>query len=843
MLLRISADRQTALKRQVSLVNCIQLPKPHGYLLWRGKQTSIASDAPLPTGQKLMVISESEAYGEAVLGQPSAVSLSEFERLEDEHCIRPEERKLYWPGADVFYIHRLKDWQPFERAKMVSIAGGQAELVDLPELTTEQKELLLKAERLPKTVVLLDDAVTLQDGKAVIRDGLDSSKIEPILRAVLDGVKSSDNLSLYQLALVRLPRLVIGLKKSEVGMPYKIKKNADGCKADKPYGVVNTGTGKTEGCSESEMMAKEHMAAMYANEKKKAIDVAEGEKCGDMVMKEPPMPYVPWGILSFADLQAAETAQEISEENTELTQQFGQIAANILNNPDPSQDKPAALAALAAEYTRLIQQNVTNPSMEDGGGKKQWTQAEDGSGESREDSKAKWTAAQVNDLPDSSFLYIKDGGEKDEEGKTKPRSLRMFPYKDASGKVDLPHLRNAIARIPQADISDSLKTELQDKARKLLEKENKGEGETAEGEKVGKRMAGGMLDKLKSVYAMMTELLGWAQGPEDDEGGMMGMMGKGGVLSQSKGFAIKQVQGKPWFIAYSTNSFEDREGEIFSLKSLEQYVSEAEKSPERGWFNFWHVPGTDFAKKEWQGIVGRFLVEAGPFLDNDRGRAALKFFRQYPDNHPTIAPEGWGMSPEYRYLPEERKSGTYSNIWITRSSVLPRLAAANIWTKGTTMALSKEQEQAAKAIFGDDLAAQIFKGAEDATKELEKAGVAHKSTDQAATDSDPKPVESPLDQIAEAVVKQLGLDFQPFIDGMTKLAAELATLQVEVKSLQKQEAAKQKTETPRFVFSLQRASQDDKTIVAEDDALKAKKPQETQAQDKSGAAAFFPARQ
>jgi len=47
---------------------------------------------------------------------------------------------------------------------------------------------------------------------------------------------------------------------------------------------------------------------------------------------------------------------------------------------------------------------------------------------------AVWSAAFVNDLPDSSFALILPGGEKDEEGKTKPRSLRKLPYKDASGK-------------------------------------------------------------------------------------------------------------------------------------------------------------------------------------------------------------------------------------------------------------------------------------------------------------------------------------------------------------------------------------------------------------------------
>jgi hypothetical protein len=84
--------------------------------------------------------------------------------------------------------------------------------------------------------------------------------------------------------------------------------------------------------------------------------------------------------------------------------------------------------------------------------------------------KAVWTTKYVNDLPDSAFLFVGEGGQKDSEGKTFPRDLRKFPYKDDSGKLDFPHLRNAIARIPQATgVDDATKTRLQAKARKMLE--------------------------------------------------------------------------------------------------------------------------------------------------------------------------------------------------------------------------------------------------------------------------------------------------------------------------------------------------------------------------------------
>lgn len=83
--------------------------------------------------------------------------------------------------------------------------------------------------------------------------------------------------------------------------------------------------------------------------------------------------------------------------------------------------------------------------------------------------RATWSTAYVNDLPDSAFLYV-EKGEKDSDGKTTPRSLRHFPYKDANGSVDLPHLRNALARIPQSNVPSSVKAELTKKAQALLAK-------------------------------------------------------------------------------------------------------------------------------------------------------------------------------------------------------------------------------------------------------------------------------------------------------------------------------------------------------------------------------------
>ena len=82
---------------------------------------------------------------------------------------------------------------------------------------------------------------------------------------------------------------------------------------------------------------------------------------------------------------------------------------------------------------------------------------------------AEWSTAYINDLPDSAFLYIAPGGEKDDDGRTTPRSLRYFPVRDEKGQIDLPHLRNAIAQAPKANLSPEIISKVQAEGRKMLE--------------------------------------------------------------------------------------------------------------------------------------------------------------------------------------------------------------------------------------------------------------------------------------------------------------------------------------------------------------------------------------
>jgi hypothetical protein len=63
-----------------------------------------------------------------------------------------------------------------------------------------------------------------------------------------------------------------------------------------------------------------------------------------------------------------------------------------------------------------------------------------------------WDTKYINDLPDSAFAFVVKG-EKDSEGKTVPRTNRNLPHHKMNGDVDLPHLRNAMARVTHTNLS------------------------------------------------------------------------------------------------------------------------------------------------------------------------------------------------------------------------------------------------------------------------------------------------------------------------------------------------------------------------------------------------------
>lgn len=146
--------------------------------------------------------------------------------------------------------------------------------------------------------------------------------------------------------------------------------------------------------------------------------------------------------------------------------------------------------------------------------------------EEEEQDKAKWSTAFINNLPDSSFLLV-ESGDKDEEGKTTPRSLRHLPYKDADGNVDLPHLRNAITRLSQTDtgeaggeswLTEATRKRLLSRARSLLEEANKSD-EIEPEEKAGRVLSAQNIKRIMSAMQSLHEALAAAGVTMDDNTG------------------------------------------------------------------------------------------------------------------------------------------------------------------------------------------------------------------------------------------------------------------------------------------------------------------------------------
>lgn len=335
----------------------------------------------------------------------------------------------------------------------------------------------------------------------------------------------------------------------------------------------------------------------------------------------------------------------------------------------------------------------------------------------------------------------------------------------------------------------------------------------------------GFVESLKSVAKSIGDFLKYAETEENEVK----------LFTNKVGIAQKEVGGELWHFTWSTNAFEDREKEMFSTNSLKQYVERA-KETDKGYFNFWHIKGTDFARKEWQMVIGRFLVEAGPYLNNKAGQAAKEFFKQYSSGHPEIAPEGWGCSPEFRYLPEERATGTYETIWITRTSTLPKMAAANIWTETSQLTRSKmaitdyseDQIKAAVEIFKDEnFVKSLIAEGENKTAELEAAGIAHKEKSEETEQSEPQQLNINMEELAAEVGKQFSANLNPIADALSTMATELKELKEWKASQEKKAEVKAVTETPRYILNLQRASENESTIVTEDDGLKDRKPSET----------------
>lgn len=289
--------------------------------------------------------------------------------------------------------------------------------------------------------------------------------------------------------------------------------------------------------------------------------------------------------------------------------------------------------------------------------------------------KAVWTTEYINNLPDSAFLYIESGGKK-VGGKTEPRSKRHFPYKDASGKIDLPHLRNAIARIPQSNALGLNKVALQARARRLLG--SSGDKPMAKKE-----------DNIKSSLAV-----------------------------------FKQSNGKYRWVLYSSNPYEDSDREFVTMIAQESDINSLEESNDYGPLRWWHVgdpyfeeennwrtvkagPGIDLGICDFAAMHGLIRVESGTFFSEDVGMAIA--------NHAGALEGSLGFSHPRK---EPDKGGGFLHIKTFERSLTPPGMASNPFTSlmvGTKENIMDAAKLKALKDLGVDID-QVVANAEDIQK-------------------------------------------------------------------------------------------------------------------------------
>lgn len=486
--------------------------------------------------------------------------------------------------------------------------------------------------------------------------------------------------------------------------------------------------------------------------------------------------------------------------------------------------------------------------------------------------RATWDAAYVNSLPDSAFLYIGPGGEKDSDGKTVPRALRKFPVRNAEGAIDLPHLRNAMSRIPQADMPEAARAACERRGRALMDEYSKkalgdllggdtgrivflpddliaglrakvaatpedsqdGDGSlgvsrlpdesmtenaTSEHEatKPGRRLRGSIRDRLAALASGFADLVKWASYEDEEEDAPA-------TKALGPGFSIFRTKdGDYRWIAVSSNGFEDREQEIVATKALEADVARKDASGDRGVLRLFHVPEADIGQCDFQDVAGRFLVESGTFDDTPLARKALDYLKS--------TEERLGMSIGFRYPETAFKDGVYGEIDIVERSICPWNNVANPFTAFQTLKGDASMADDAKKtwlnnVIGPDLTAEIYAKAEAGTKDLEgrvafKGGEADAKKDDEA---EAPPATLTPEQVAEAFTSAV----KPLVALIERQNAVMTAVADDVKALKEADAerteiakkaaeaakaeATKKGDTPRAAGAY-RPTAEDSTIV------------------------------
>ncbi len=187
------------------------------------------------------------------------------------------------------------------------------------------------------------------------------------------------------------------------------------------------------------------------------------------------------------------------------------------------------------------------------------------------------------------------------------------------------------------------------------------------------------------------------------------------------GVKAVSYNGKKYVILETMNAFIDREKQIFSTQSIEDYLEFVDGIGRKDRVRYHHIPGSEFASVVWQGMVGRFLVEVADVDDTAYGRKMFDAL-QNPQDYSEMLPEGWGTSHGYLYRRKDCDDGVYSKFVKFESTVLPAHRASNpygkVGTKEKEVTMAGTKNDLIKLV-GKELAEEVLKLTGEKSEDLE----------------------------------------------------------------------------------------------------------------------------
>lgn len=274
-----------------------------------------------------------------------------------------------------------------------------------------------------------------------------------------------------------------------------------------------------------------------------------------------------------------------------------------------------------------------------------------------------------------------------------------------------------------------------------------------------------------------------------------------------------KVEGNHWVATWS-NNFEDRDGEIFPAKAIDDYVWRVDVGivppPE---LQVWHLgTPTAIGKAAWVGREGHFLVAAGEFHDDDKAQAAKAFYAK--NAHKTALSHGFTFDAN-RF--DGRHYHQFNTFEIT---LLPVGKEANRYTTldgVKAMKLTDEKVQYLKQVFGPERATAILGDLEKKGKALEELGAEYKDFLAVADGEETEAVKEAADKANENFAELVPL----LLEGQSEAVTAALNAVKAVKELRDQiDTQNKQIDELRAELALSpRASQADETVIDADKEL------------------------